>query len=586
MHEERTVNRTRNSVKHVKYQAEYSQNKHCHDGKTHIKQLNILTLNVCGLSSKLKCPDFISFLNQYDIIGLQETKTDDTDSHIEIPGYKIFFHNRSCLSRYRSGGIALIVKECLLPYVKIDQSRKSKLILLFTVSKEIFCGDNCSSDVICGIVYIPPQGSKYAIEDPYLEIQEEIFRYCTETKNILLFGDFNSRCKNLPDHIKFDEYISDIYGMQELYDENSHILDLFERFDVPLHRKSADDSVNAYGYSLLEMCKNNDLFILNGRIGSDHVCPNLTCKNKSTVDYFISSAQMLPIIKDLQVQEFSCLLSDAHSPVSLTLNVDYKRIENNTECNTSFKKQKLWEPEKSETFVDNIDILKVSDIELRLDHLIENNRVDKDDIDDIVRDIGLLFNNCAKDTFGQTNVFSKHKQSISKPWFNHECKRARNLYHKTRQMYNKYKTTYYKNILKTVSKNYKKTLSLHYYRFNNVRINKLRAVKRSNPREYWKIINSQEKSEDIQASIHDFYHHFKNISEVNNDSNNHININEDSETNDNVENELNQAITASEILSNIKLLKNNKAAGFDSIVNEHIKATAQIMLPVYTKLFN
>ena len=41
---------------------------------------------------------------------------------------------------------------------------------------------------------------------------------------------------------------------------------------------------------------------------------------------------------------------------------------------------------------------------------------------------------------------------------------------------------------------------------------------------------------------------------------------EDYETNDNAENELNQTITASEILLNIKSLKNNKASGFDSIV--------------------
>lgn len=159
-HGESVLNWTRNSVNHAKSQCGNTQNKQYNDGKTHINQLKILTLNVCGLNSKLKCPEFISFLNHYDIIGLQETKTDDTDTHIEIPGYKIFFHNRSCLSRYRSGGIALIVKECLLPYVKIDQSRKSKLILLFTISKEIFCGNNCTNDVICGIVYIPPQGSK------------------------------------------------------------------------------------------------------------------------------------------------------------------------------------------------------------------------------------------------------------------------------------------------------------------------------------------------------------------------------------------------------------------------------------------
>ena len=188
--------------------------------------------------------------------------------------------------------------------------------------------------------------------------------------------------------------------------------------------------------------------------------------------------------------------------------------------------------------------------------------------------------------FGHKKVFSVNKRSNSKPWFNYECKRARNLYHKTRQMYNKYKTSFYKDILKTVSKSYKKTLSQHYNRFNNDKINKLRAVKRNNPREYWKIINSQKKSEDIGASVQAFYDHFTNMNKTNNDNNNYIDVNDDTETNDNAGNELNQTITAPEILSNIKSLKNNKAAGIDSIVNEHIKSTAEIMLPVYTKLFN
>ena len=41
--------------------------------------------------SKLKCPEFINLIRNYDIIGIQESKTDDTDV-IEIPGYSIFFH--------------------------------------------------------------------------------------------------------------------------------------------------------------------------------------------------------------------------------------------------------------------------------------------------------------------------------------------------------------------------------------------------------------------------------------------------------------------------------------------------------------
>ena len=78
--------------------------------------LKVLSLNVCGLVSKLKCPEFISLIQEYDLIGIQETKADDLNSYVEIPGYEIYFQNRVAISRYRSGGIALIVKRnlCLL----------------------------------------------------------------------------------------------------------------------------------------------------------------------------------------------------------------------------------------------------------------------------------------------------------------------------------------------------------------------------------------------------------------------------------------------------------------------------------------
>ncbi|KAH3710555.1 hypothetical protein DPMN_070041 [Dreissena polymorpha] len=44
-----------------------------------VRGLKFLSLNVCGRRSKQLCPEFYSFLCKYDIVGLQETKTDDYD---------------------------------------------------------------------------------------------------------------------------------------------------------------------------------------------------------------------------------------------------------------------------------------------------------------------------------------------------------------------------------------------------------------------------------------------------------------------------------------------------------------------------
>lgn len=49
---------------------------------------------------------------------------------------------------------------------------------------------------------------------------------------------------------------------------------------------------------------------------------------------------------------------------------------------------------------------------------------------------------------------------------------------------------------------------------------------------------------------------------------------------------LNSSITEGEILNCIKSLKSNKSSSNDRILNEYIKHTSHIMLPVYVTFFN
>ena len=49
---------------------------------------------------------------------------------------------------------------------------------------------------------------------------------------------------------------------------------------------------------------------------------------------------------------------------------------------------------------------------------------------------------------------------------------------------------------------------------------------------------------------------------------------------------LNSHITVAEILKCIKSLKTNKACPSDQIINEFLKSTTEIMLPIYVSLFN
>ena len=469
------------------------------ENKTEMRDIQFLSINVCGLKSKLLCPDFISFIGKYDIIGVQESKLDDVDK-IQVPGYQVFSNNRKALSRYRSGGITLLVKLQWLPYITVHKF-DSKLILWFTISKRIMM---THQDLQCGIVYIPPYHSKYAHNDPYLEMQNEINKYMLNSQNIILFGDFNSRTSSLDDFVICDSFICDIQGNDELFMENQDVLNCFEIYDIPLKRKTSDHSTNFYGQQMIDFCKYNNIFILNGRMDKDIETPKLTCKDRSTVDYFISTVQNFPLIHDFEILDFSMLFSDAHCPITLSLNILAYTNATHTHIPNSEPKIKLWDESKSRHFVENI---RQSDVDEILQSItLENMSIAT--VNDTVQKIETLFISNSKNTFG---VKKPYKNTTNKSWFNAECQNARNVYHYTRKMYNKNKTQFNKNRLKIMSKEYKNKISKNVKNFKNSRIEKLRNLQKTNSKEYWKIINSVEQKETRRPPLKDLYTYFKNL---------------------------------------------------------------------------
>ena len=173
-----------------------------------------------------------------------------------------------------------------------------------------------------------------------------------------------------------------------------------------------------------------------------------------------------------------------------------------------------------------------------------------------------------------------------KPWFNQSCKNLRNIYHRTRRAYNKYKTVYFKNLLKDVSKQYKSKLRKADNDFNEKRAVNLRRLKSKHPREYWNMLNSGSKTSNVKASVDDLFSYLKSINENNSNETVHF---QDFEMNFNIDaqkHHLNQPITANEISKAINKLKNHKAPGVDEIVNEHLKHSISFMLPLYVNLFN
>ena len=73
--------------------------------------------------------------------------------------------------------------------------------------------------------------------------------------------------------LKADEFISEMHGNDLLLDENMHAIHCLHKCNIPLTRNTADLTTTTYGQQLTDFCRDNDLFILNGRFGKDAVAP-------------------------------------------------------------------------------------------------------------------------------------------------------------------------------------------------------------------------------------------------------------------------------------------------------------------------
>ena len=131
------------------------------------------------------------------------------------------------------------------------------------------------------------------------------------------------------------------------------------------------------------------------------------------------------------------------------------------------------------------------------------NEINATKINEIVSSIENLFLENAKKVFGIKKCKNIKTGNNNKPWFNINCKNARNEYHRIKRIYNRHKSVENKNALKIVSKHYKSVMKQSIHRFKTDRICRLKNLKNAKPKEYWKIINSTDKKEQFTPPLDD-----------------------------------------------------------------------------------
>ena len=538
------------------------------------------------MGDKSKCIDFINIVSKHDFVLLTETWT---SSCPDIDGYSYFAVSSNKKDPLKinngrtSGGLAFLFKDCYKN--NVDLIKTSDYLIWCKISR-LSLG-NESDLFICGL-YIPPDNSKYFQDDIFEQLEEDIVTF-SKQGNVLLLGDFNARVGTDNDIISKEDKAFIVNNCSDLSLDSTA-------------RKNFDFTKNTHGKRLLNICKIFDLRILNGRTLGDSL-GKTTYHGKngiSTVDYIITDQNLLQNVKYFIVDAPN-FLSD-HSPIYAWLNFQstYENVLQDNKIKTDNLKQLapqyIWSANSVEPFQQAMSSPLVKC--LINEFLTRDFSLDgKESINNAVHCVQNIFDKAASMSLKLKQVKHKRKKRntvCNKKWFDYDCKKARKELRKISNQ--KHSDPLNLTIREEYHRKLKSFKQLLQYKRKKFKDNQLSLLENnSDNNDFWEILksaNEEFKEEKIPPiSEQQWINHFKSLHSKKQNSPLQNNIVDtlkqiEQEKDQSLSQDLNCLIQNEEIETAVKLLKNKKAAASDKVRNEMIKHSFNVMLPVYSKLFN
>ena len=265
-----------------------------------------MSWNISGLRDKLQESDILTFILNYDIVWLLETKYYFS---LNVPGF--IMHTNVSRSGMHRGGVVLLIKSRIAELVSsVD----------IEVEDQIWLELSCLPNVKLGGIYIPPDDSPYYHPSRYGEVAAR----SVDQQKVVMMGDFNSRV-----------------GVPSIANDKG---DEYEYEGV------CDYTVNGHGRTLLNICNNNELVIANHlKYDTRRLGGNLSYKQKtnwiSEIDVCVVKANCIKLIKDLKVLQD--VRGSDHAPLSVTLVVGNGTIITDNELKMRSRdlgKSYYWQP--------------------------------------------------------------------------------------------------------------------------------------------------------------------------------------------------------------------------------------------------
>lgn len=549
-----------------------------------LKYLSIGQWNVHGLKDKISNQDFMNEIKDFDVSFLSETwlkdkvKLNENDFYVDhVPATK----KKNKQGRF-SGGVTVLIKPNLSKIIRVLPDKKRNYGLWIKIDKSVL---NSDKHLYIGAIYLPPVDSTYALKTPFENIEKDILEL-SENGSIILVGDFNARSSDLPDFIC--KYSSDEkIGLNEL------VVDV-----EPMKRFNFDMEKNCYGRKLVELCKNTNMLIANGRTCGD-IPGNYTYHNNqgsSVVDYALFTNDLNDLITYFHVQAPNGWSDHCITNLCIKLPWFTKEITKDHSLLTPLPNIYKWSDSSSTAFVQAMSSEPISDdINSVLSEFYSLNEIDTDKLNENI-------SNIYQKTARMSLQMKRRKKQNSKTKKKNYTFQQNMDYHKLKKqlkdlgfLFSKFpRDPFIRGKFFHLKKNFSSMLKKINKLYKDQIISKIQELEEKNPPAFWKLVNNlkQKKQDNVQIEPDVFHEYFKELHKG--FKNDHLNIAYRDKIDKNISNIigekwveiLDKSISADELIQNVKELKNRKASSFDCITNEMIKCSITLMATTLLKLFN
>ncbi|VDI41162.1 Hypothetical predicted protein [Mytilus galloprovincialis] len=302
--------------------------------------------------------------------------------------------------------------------------------------------------------------------------------------DIILCGDLNARSGSEPDFIQND-----------VYDTHLPIYNDYDCDTIQDVRHSYDSKVDVRGRQLLDLCISTKMRILNGRVLGD-LYGKFTCHKptgSSVVDYVIVSEALLPKILSFKISDFIPNFSDCHCKLSFGILATYSsHLSINKFKMNAFPGGYKWTKSSTSQFQDAL----CHPVCKSLLNNFMNHEYDNEDSERAVPDFLNIINVAAT----KANIFRHKSSKKRKPnckWFDSDLGVKRKILVSKGELLSKFpydpivRGSYYK-----CYREYNKLRKYKMRTFKQSILNSLDNLRDSDPKQYWKLINSLKESTD------------------------------------------------------------------------------------------